>query len=72
MFNVPDEPSESAGFRPLRVGDEVVILQTPFENFDAVIDEINEARKSALVRIPIFGRHPFVVISLDALARREA
>ena len=72
MFHVPDETSEFGGHRPLRVGDEVVILQGEFKNFDAVIDEIDEASNTALVRIPIFGRNPSVVIALDKLGRREA
>lgn len=41
---------------PYKVGDQVKVIDGPFNNFDGVIEEINEEKRKLKVMVKIFGR----------------
>ena len=41
---------------PYKIGDQVKVVDGPFNNFDGVIEEINEEKRKLKVMVKIFGR----------------
>jgi transcriptional antiterminator NusG len=45
------------------VGESVKVIDGPFNNFSAIIEEINEEKKKLVVSVKIFGRKTPVELS---------
>jgi len=48
--------SEESMFIPYTVGETVKVIDGPFNNFNGIIQEINEEKKKLKVEVKIFGR----------------
>jgi len=48
--------SEEEMYIPYQIGDPVKVIDGPFNNFNGVIEEINEEKKKIKVMVKIFGR----------------
>jgi transcription termination/antitermination protein NusG len=48
---------------PFQIGDAVKVIDGPFNNFNGVMDEINEEKKKLKVMVKIFGRKNLLELS---------
>ncbi len=48
---------------PFVVGENVKVIDGPFNNFSGVVDEINEEKKKLKVMVKIFGRKNLLELS---------
>lgn len=55
---------------PFTIGENVVITDGPFANFNATVDEVNQDKKKIVVSVKIFGRKTPLTIDYNQ-ARRE-
>ena len=54
---------------PYSIGENVIISDGPFANFNATVDEINEEKKKVTVSVKIFGRKTPITLEFNQLRR---
>jgi transcriptional antiterminator NusG len=59
MLGKMDEMAESGGMsmsEPFIIGETIKIIEGPFNDFNGIIEEVNDEKKKLKVTVKIFGR----------------